>query len=123
GQLDAGREILQRLVIGQRLRRNRGNRAPQIVGDADQLAGKGGDGVFARLLAVALGPPSDVLGLRQRPQQLVLERRRLGLARGQRVGRRRVFARDPRGRLAVVAVRPVLVLVHVSIPRRKRHGG
>ena len=48
---------------------------PSVVGDAEQVLGEARDGVGPRLVHVLSGPPPGILGVRERTQELVLERR------------------------------------------------
>src|SRR5581483_8255889 len=57
-------------------------RAAQIVGRGEQVAGKTGDGVALRLRALALAAAPGVLGLGERAQQAVLALVELGFERG-----------------------------------------
>ena len=61
-------------------------RAGDIVGNAQNVARKAGDGIDARLTDLALGPLAQVFHVRERAQQLVLHR---GIGRsefGHRIG-------------------------------------
>ena len=50
-----------------------GDRPLQIVGDHSSSRAKSADRVLPRLLCRPLGPPSRVLGLRQRTQQTIAQ--------------------------------------------------
>jgi hypothetical protein len=63
-------------------------RAPQVVGDRQQVAGKCADRVLAGFFPVALGAAPGILHFRQGAQILVLEADEFGLGLGQQLGGR-----------------------------------
>gem|GEM_PF-3722906 len=72
GQLHALDEGLDGLIVAQ-LRRQALQRTLDVVGDRQHVAGEAGDAVGTRIRHLALGTPTQVLHLRKRAQQLVLE--------------------------------------------------
>ena len=88
GHFDAHMEVLQVLVALHRVLIDRFDGPAEIVGDAQNLAGEVGHRVFGQVRLFALGPAADVLGLGQRPQQLILQRSDIG--EKLLVGRRRI---------------------------------
>ena len=87
GHLDAVDEAGQTtLAIGLGFGRHGFQRAAQIVGDRQDLAGKAGHRVGARILDLALGPPAQVLHVGGQPQQAILDVGVLGFQRGDALG-------------------------------------
>ncbi len=91
GHLDAAGQRIEGRIGGTSRRIDAGQRPLQVVGDGEQIAGERGNGVLARLLAVALGAAADVFRLGERPQPLILQpcdlRLQFGEPRVRRQGR------------------------------------
>ena len=78
GQRDAIGQRAHEVDLLARAGRDAGQRAAQVVGHLEQLAGEAGDRVFVRLLDLARRAPAQVLGLGERTQQALLGRLELG---------------------------------------------
>jgi len=92
GRLDTSDEAARALVLDLGLGQTV-ERSAQVVGHRKQLLRKAGNRILQRVLAFALGAASDIFGLGQRSQQLILVLGELRLERrdtffGRRLGRR-----------------------------------
>ena len=116
GQLDALQQRLGRLVgLGAQLVVERLHRPVHVVGNPEDVAGKIGNAVDARIGDLALGALSHVVHVGQGPQQPVLGLGQLAVERGGRPGRygRLGLHRRIAGRHGVaVARRPGVAVVH-----------